>query len=88
MYRIWVWQSTILKDLDDSQDPKHTLFCCENAFVAIFALFSDNKCVLFLCLGRGGGDLRKRHDVTLFLLVFVIYSLSTDYFRSLVRKHL
>ena len=27
------------KDLIDSEDPKHTLFCRETAFVAIYALF-------------------------------------------------
>ena len=27
MCGIWDWQSTIVKDLNDSQDPKHTLFC-------------------------------------------------------------
>ena len=53
MCGIWDWQSTIVKDLNDSQDPKHTLFCRENAFVAIYALFSDNKCPLFTCLGGG-----------------------------------
>merc|ERR1712012_424301 len=26
--------SSIAKDLIDSEDPKHTLFCCETAFVA------------------------------------------------------
>ena len=26
---------SIAKDLIDSEDPKHTLFCCEIAFVAI-----------------------------------------------------
>ena len=54
MCGIWDWQSTIVKDLNDSQDPKHTLFCRENAFVAIYALFSDNKCPLFTRLGGGG----------------------------------
>ena len=53
MCGIWNWQSTIVKDLNNSQDPKHTLFCRENAFVAIYALFSDNKCPLFTCLGGG-----------------------------------
>ena len=53
MCGIWDWQSTIVKDLNDSQDPKHTLFCRENAFVAIYARFSDNKCLLFTRLGRG-----------------------------------
>ena len=54
MCGIWDWQSTIVKDLNDSQDPKHTLICRENAFVAIYALFSDNKCPLFTRLGGGG----------------------------------
>ena len=46
---IWDWQSTntIVKDVNDRQDPKHTLFCRENAFVAIYALISDNKYPLF-----------------------------------------
>ena len=48
MCGIWYWQSMIVKDLKDSQDPKHTLFCRENAFVAIYTLFSDTKCPLFL----------------------------------------
>ena len=48
MCGIWDWQSTIVKDLNDSQDPKHTLFCREIVFVAIYALFSDNKCPLFI----------------------------------------
>ena len=53
MCGIWDWQSTIVKDLNDSQDPKHTLICRESAFVAIYALFSDIKCPLFTRLGRG-----------------------------------
>jgi len=31
--------SSIAKDFIDSEDPKHTLFCRETAFVAIYALF-------------------------------------------------
>ena len=54
MCGIWDWQSTIVKDLNDSQDPKHTLICRESAFVAIYVLFSDNKCPLFTCLWGGG----------------------------------
>ena len=54
MCGIWDWQSTIVKDLNDSQDPKHTLICRENAFVAIYMLFSGNKCPLFTRLGGGG----------------------------------
>ena len=53
MCGIWDWQSTIVKDLNDSQDPKHTLFCREDAFVAIYALFYDNKCPLFTRLEGG-----------------------------------
>ena len=34
--------SSIAKDLNDSEDPKHTLFCREIAFVAIYALFGDD----------------------------------------------
>ena len=52
MCGIWDWQSTIVKDLNDSQDPKHTLFCRKIVFVAIYALFSD-KCPLFTRLGGG-----------------------------------
>ena len=32
--------SSIAKDLIDSEDHKHTQFCRETAFVAIYALFS------------------------------------------------
>ena len=51
MCGIWDWQSTIVKDLNDSQDPKHMLFCRKIVFVAIYAFFSDNKCPLFTRLG-------------------------------------
>ena len=37
---------SIAKDLIDSEDPKHTLFCREIAFVAIYALFRDNISIL------------------------------------------
>ena len=53
MCGIWDWRSTIINDDNHGQDPKHTLFCRENAFVAIYALFSDNKCPLFTRLGGG-----------------------------------
>ena len=39
MCGIWDWQSTIVEDLNDSRDPKYTLFCRENAFAVIYALF-------------------------------------------------
>ena len=72
---IWDWQSTIVEDLNDSQPPKHTLFCRENAFVAIYALFSDNKCPLFAHLGGGGAP--KGDNVT-FFTVFLIARLPLD----------
>ena len=69
MCGIWDWQSTIVEDLNDSQDPKHTLFCRENAFVAIYALFSDNKCPLFT---RLGGGFAERGQCHLFLPFFLL----------------
>ena len=69
MCGIWDWQSTIVKDLNDSQDPKHTLFCREIVFVAIYALFSDNKCPLFTRLG--GGVAQSGH--CLLFLPFFLY---------------
>ena len=67
MCGIWDWQSTIVKDLNDSQDPKHTLFCRKIVFVAIFALFSDNKYPLFTRLGGGG---LPKADIVRFLYRF------------------
>ena len=67
MCGIWDWQSTIVKDLNDSQDPKHTLFCRKIVFVAIYAFFSDNKCPLFTRLGGGGSP---KADNVCFLTVF------------------
>ena len=37
---------SIAKDLIDSEDPKHTLFCRKIAFVAIYALFRDDISIL------------------------------------------
>ena len=68
---IWDWESNIVEDLNDSQDPKHTLFCRENAFVAIYALFSDNKCPLFTRLGGGAGGFAERGQCHLFFTVFL-----------------
>ena len=62
MCGIWDWQSSIVKDLNDSQDPKNTLFCRKNAFVVIYALFSDSKCALFTRL-RGGVIERAHCDL-------------------------
>ena len=49
MCGIWDWQSTIV--LNDSQDPKHTLFCRENGFVAIYTFFFKQQMSVFT---RGG----------------------------------
>ena len=38
--------SSIAKDLIDSEDPKHTQFCREITFVAIYALFRDDISIL------------------------------------------
>ena len=68
MWRIWDWQSKIVRDLSDSLDPTHTLFCRENAFVVIDALFSDNKCALF---SRLGGGVVERAQFDLFYRFFI-----------------
>ena len=68
MCGIWDWQSTIVKDLNDSQDPKHTLFSREIVFVAICALFSDNKCPLSTRLGGG----RPKRTLSAFFTVFLL----------------
>ena len=34
------------KDLKDSEDPKHTLFCRETAFVVIYGLLRGNILIL------------------------------------------
>ena len=39
--------SSIAKDLIDSEDPKHTQFCREITFVAIYALFRDDISILW-----------------------------------------
>ena len=68
MCGIWDWQSTIVKDLNDSQDPKHTLVCRENVLVAIYALFSDNKYPLFTHLGGRGRPKRTLSALLPFFL--------------------
>ena len=68
MCGIWDWQSTIVKDLNDSQDPKHTLFCRENAFVTIYALFQTTYVPPFYPFrGRGGAERGQCHICLLFL---------------------
>ena len=69
MCGIWDWQSTIVKDLNDSQDPKYMLFCREIVSVAIYAIFSDNKCPLFTRLEGGG---RPKRTLSAFFTVFLI----------------
>ena len=79
LYALWLdmWDMGlaihVVEDLNDSQDPKHKLFCRENAFVAIYALFSDNKCPLFTPLG--GGGVAKRGQCPLIFTVFFISGL-------------
>ena len=43
---IWGLDPSIAKDLIDSEDPKHTMFCREIAFVAIYALIRDGISIL------------------------------------------
>ena len=83
MCGIWDWQSTIVKDLNDSQDPKHTLFCREIVFVAIYTLFSDKKCPLFTRL-RGGSP---KADIVWFFyrFSFMMASLSLSFLSSEVK---
>ena len=87
MCRIWDWQSTIVKDLNDSQDPKHTLFWRKNAFVAICALFSDNKCALFARLGGWGVGVAERAQCDLLFAVFFYFGASLR-FSSKWRQHI
>ena len=82
MCGIWDLQHTIVKDFNDSQDPQHMQFCRENAFVAIYALFSDDKCPLFTRLGEG---LAERGQCHLFFTVFFISGLPLGkFFQGLV----
>ena len=67
MCGIWDWQSTIVKDLNDSQDPKHTLFCGKNAFVAIYALFQTTN-VPFLPVQGGVTERGQCHFFYRFFL--------------------
>ena len=57
MCGIWDLQSTIVKDLNDSQDPKHTLFCRKIAFVVIYSLlgviFIGPRCLWGPIYGSG-----------------------------------
>ena len=74
MCGIWDWQSTIVKDLNDSQDPKHTLFCRENAFVAIYALFFQTTNVRFLPVE--GGFAQSGHCLLFYRFSHMMASLS------------
>ena len=56
---IWDWQSKIVKDHNDSQDPKHTLFVAKS-YLSRFSRFSDNKCPLFTRFFFWGGGRPKR----------------------------
>ena len=56
MCGIWDWQSTIAKDLNDSQDPKHTLFCRENAFCRDLRAFFRQQMSAFYPFGGGSPE--------------------------------
>ena len=92
MCRIWDWQATIVRDLNDSQDPKHMLYCRESAFVAILRVFfspSENHCALFACLGGGGSP--KGNNVTFFYRFFLYQGfpkLGSLIFELPVRMHI
>ena len=43
MCRIWDWQATIVKDLNNSQDPKHKLFCRENTLSQFMHFFQTTN---------------------------------------------
>ena len=51
-----------------AKDPKHRPLCRKNAFVASYALFSDNKCPLFT---RLGGGVRRKGTMSPFLPFFL-----------------
>ena len=54
MCGIWDWQSMIVKDLNDSQDPTHTLFYRKIVFVAIYAFFFRQQMSAFNPFRWGG----------------------------------
>ena len=70
MYGIWDWQSMKVKELNVSQDPKPTLVCRESVFVAIYPLFSDNKCPVFF----GGGCLKRTLSAFLPFFLHEVFS--------------
>ena len=63
MCEIWDWQSTIVKDLNDSQDPKHTLFCRD-----LLAFFRQQMSVFY---PFRGGD-RPKRTLSAFFTVFLV----------------
>ena len=91
MCRIWDWQATIVRDLNDSQDPKHMLYCRESAFVAILRVFFFffRKPLCPFCLFRGG--VTKREQCDLFLPFFLYQGfpkLGSLIFELPVRMHI
>ena len=69
-----------MKDLNDSQDPKHALFCRENALVTIYGLFSDTN-VPFLPVQ--GGGVAERAQCDLFYCFFFVAGLPQGLVQSL-----
>ena len=59
-----------MNHLNDSQDPKHKLFCRANAFVAIYALLQTTNVPFLPVWGGEGGGLPKEDNVTFFTHFF------------------
>ena len=55
LYALWL-------NLNDSQDPKHTLFCRKNAFVAFYAFFRKQMSPFY----SFGGGVAERGQCHLF----------------------
>ena len=55
------------------------LFCRENTFIAIYALFSDNKCPFFI---HSGGGVAQSGHCLLFCRFFARASLCTEWVRG------
>ena len=62
-----VWDLGLaIHNLNDSQDPKHTLFCRENEFVAIYSLFQMYPFYPFRRGGRQTGTMSHLLTVSFF----------------------
>ena len=68
MCGIWDWQSTIVKDLNDGQDPKHTLICRD-----LCAFFRQQMSAFYPF--RGGGVAQSGHCLLFYRFSFMKASL-------------